>query len=150
MRFAIIAPCPWAAGLFGHRQLEGFVTHKVLIVDDSKLARMAVVKTLTALRPDWTRVEASNAEEALEHIERGPLDIVLLDFNMPGKDGLVFAAELRQSNPNISVAVVSANRQLEVINRTQAAGATFLPKPLTEKALRDFLDIAVKRSQGAG
>jgi DNA-binding NarL/FixJ family response regulator len=126
------------------------VTHKVLIVDDSKLARMAVMKALSALHPDWTRVEASNAEEALEHIRRDSLRIVLLDFNMPGKDGLVLAAELRQSNPDISVAVISANHQVEVVNRAQAAGATFLPKPVTVKALGDFLDLAVKRTQGAG
>lgn len=125
------------------------MTHKVLIVDDSKLARMAVVKLLTELHPDWTRVEASNAEEALEHVKRTPLDIALLDFNMPGQDGLVLAAQLRQSNPDISVAVISANRQMEVVKRAEAAGAAFLPKPLTAQALGDFLESAAKRSQGA-
>ena len=55
------------------------MTHKVLIVDDSKLARMAVAKALNALHPDWTRVEASNAQEALEHINQGAVDIILLD-----------------------------------------------------------------------
>jgi DNA-binding NarL/FixJ family response regulator len=64
---------------------------------------------------------------------------------MPGKDGLVFAAELSQHSPRIAVAVISANRQAEVINRTEAVGATFLPKPLTEKALDDFLNTAAAR-----
>ena len=36
---------------------------KILIVDDSKLARMAVAKMLGNLHPDWTRVEAANADE---------------------------------------------------------------------------------------
>ena len=126
------------------------MTHKVLIVDDSKLARMAVVKALNALHPDWIRAEASNAAEALEHISQGAVNIILLDFNMPGKDGLVLAAELRQTHPDISVAVISANHQVEVVRRAEAAGATFLPKPLTVKALGDFLDIAAKRIQGAG
>lgn len=121
------------------------MTHKVLIVDDSKLARMAIVRALNALRPDWPRIEASNAAEALACITESAPDIVLLDFNMPGKDGLVFAAELSQHNPEIAVAVISANRQVEVINRTEAVGATFLPKPLTEKALGDFLDAAMTR-----
>ena len=125
------------------------MTHKVLIVDDSKLARMAVTKALNALHPDWMRAEASNSEEALQHISQGAVDIVLLDFNMPGKDGLVLAAELRQTHPDISVAVISANHQVEVVKRAHAAGATFLPKPLTVKALGDFLDTAAKRIQGA-
>ena len=125
------------------------VTHKVLIVDDSKLARMAVVKALNALRPDWLRIEAGNADEALARINEQSPDIVLLDFNMPGKDGLLFAAELSQQYPQIAIAVISANRQVEVINRAEAVGATFLPKPLTEKALGDFLSAAVARQAAA-
>ena len=125
------------------------MTHKILIVDDSKLARMAVVKALKALQPDWPRIEANNAEEALAQINEENPDIVLLDFNMPGKDGLAFAAELSQQSPRIAIAVISANRQTEVINRTEAVGATFLPKPLTEKALGDFLNAAVTRQADA-
>jgi DNA-binding NarL/FixJ family response regulator len=122
------------------------VIQKVLIVDDSKLARMAVIKALNALHPDWTRLEASNADEALELVERMSPDVVLLDFNMPGKDGLILAAELRESNPRVRVAVISANRQIEVIDRAHAAGAAFLPKPLTEKALGDFLNTPAQQS----
>jgi CheY-like chemotaxis protein len=120
------------------------VTYKVLIVDDSKLARMSVAKALRTLHPDWSKAEASNADEALQQIELDTPDFVLLDFNMPGKDGLAFAADLRSKHAGISVAVVSANRQIEVIERAQAAGATFLAKPLTEQALGEFLDSAVK------
>jgi len=115
------------------------VTRKVLIVDDSKLARMAVIKALDSLHPDWTRFEASDATAALEIVRREAPDIALLDFNMPGMDGLVLAAELRQQSPATHVAVISANHQVEVVNRARAAGAAFLPKPLTADALREFL-----------
>jgi CheY-like chemotaxis protein len=125
------------------------VTYKVLIVDDSKLARMSVVKALSALHPDWPRLEAANADEALLQIDQHRPDIVLLDFNMPGKDGLAFAAELRQHSSRMSVAVISANRQVEVIQRAEATGAKFLAKPLTEQALAEFLDDAVKKRNGA-
>jgi CheY-like chemotaxis protein len=121
------------------------VTHRVLIVDDSKLARMAVIKALNTLHPDWQRAEAASADEALIRIEEFSPDFLLLDFNMPGKDGLAFAAEMSEQKPHIIVAVISANRQVEVINRAQAVGATFLPKPLTEKALGDFFAEAIKR-----
>jgi CheY-like chemotaxis protein len=122
---------------------------KVLIVDDSKLARMAVVKALNALHPDWPRSEAGSADEALARIDQELPDIVLLDFNMPGRDGLTFATELRQRYPGIVVAVISANRQIEVIDRARAAGAVFLAKPLTEQALGDFLENALKQRQAA-
>ena len=64
------------------------MSYKLLIVDDSKLARMSVAKVLTALRPDWSNVQASNADEAVALASSEGVDIALLDFNMPGRDGL--------------------------------------------------------------
>jgi len=119
------------------------MSYKILIVDDSKLARMAVNKALNALYPDWTRIEASNADEAVTSVKEKSPDIALVDFNMPGRDGLELAAELRRSKPRMRVAVVSANRQKEVVNRTRDIGATFLGKPLTDEALGEFLKAAV-------
>lgn len=120
------------------------MSYKVLIVDDSKLARMAVARALKALHPDWTAAEAANADEAMAQIQQVSPDFVLLDFNMPGKDGLVLAGELREKNPGINIAVISANHQVEVVSRAQAVGAAFLPKPLTEKALGEYFDACVK------
>jgi DNA-binding NarL/FixJ family response regulator len=116
--------------------------YKILIVDDSKLARMAVIKAMNALYPDWIRFEAANADDALKEVARSAPDVVLLDFNMPGRDGLDLAAELHRSNPRMPVGVISANHQQEIINRTRAVGASFLPKPLTDHALSKFLDDA--------
>ena len=121
------------------------MTYTVLIVDDSKLARMSVAKVLSTLHPDWKRIEAANATEALQQTRELSPEVVLVDFNMPGKDGVTLAAELRALDPRIRVAVVSANRQMEVIKRTEAAGAAFLPKPVNETSLADFLSSALGR-----
>lgn len=118
------------------------MTYRVLIVDDSKLARMAVARALGALQPDWVRVEATNADEAIEIAKKGGVDLALLDFNMPGRDGLVLAGELKALQPGMPMAVVSANHQVEVVGRAEAVGATFLPKPVTEASLRDFVSAA--------
>ncbi|WP_158916170.1 response regulator transcription factor [Caulobacter sp. S45] len=125
------------------------MTYKVLIVDDSKLARMAVAKALTALRPEWTRVEAANADDALALATDSDIDVTLLDFNMPGRNGLELAAELRALNPSMPVAVITANIQTEIVTRAQEVGASFLAKPLTQPALAAFLDEAVQRLQTA-
>ena len=125
------------------------MTYKLLIVDDSKLARMAATKALRALYPDWERVEASNADEALALAKEGAFDVALLDFNMPGRDGLQLAADLRASNPSMPLAVISANHQDEIVARTKAIGAAFLPKPLTEPALAAFLHSAVQQLKPA-
>ena len=116
------------------------MNQKVLIVDDSKLARMAIIKALDSLRPGWTRFEAADAATALEIVQRDAPDVAVLDFNMPNKDGLALAAEVKQLNPQIHLAVISANQQVEVVRRARATGAAFLPKPLTVKALGEFLD----------
>ena len=75
------------------------MTYTVLIVDDSKLARMSVAKVLSTLHPDWKRIEAANAAEALAQTMELSPEFVLVDFNMPGKDGVTLAAELRASTP---------------------------------------------------
>jgi DNA-binding NarL/FixJ family response regulator len=121
------------------------MTYKLLIVDDSKLARMSAAKALNSIYPDWTRVEAANADEAMELVASGSIDIALLDFNMPGRDGLQLATELKAGRPAMPIAVVSANHQDEIVARAKAIGAAFLPKPLTQTALEGFLMAAVSQ-----
>jgi CheY-like chemotaxis protein len=121
---------------------------KVLIVDDSKLARMAVIKALNSLHPDWAILEAGDAASALELVQKDAPDFTLVDFNMPGMDGLILAGEVRRLNPQIHVAVISANHQVEVINRARAAGAAFLAKPITAKAVGDYLDGVLRPTRG--
>ena len=125
------------------------MTYKLLIVDDSKLARMAAAKAMNALYPDWIRVEAANADEALAVVKDGSCDIALLDFNMPGRDGLQLASELKALDPSIALAVVSANNQTEIVERAKAIGAAFLPKPLNEQSLAAFLQDAVAQLKSA-
>ena len=121
---------------------------KVLIVDDSKLARMAIARALGAVHPDWTRIEAANADEALTQIRTADPDIAVFDFNMPGCDGLGLAAQARSLKPGMSVAVISANSQQEVVDRAVALGATFLTKPIAEQAFADFLAAADTKLRG--
>jgi DNA-binding NarL/FixJ family response regulator len=125
------------------------MVYKVLIVDDSKLARMAVVKALKSCYPNGVRVEAGSAEAALRAMQQDTPDIALIDFNMPGQDGLHLATDLRKLSPQMPIAIISANHQQEVVNRTKALGATFLPKPVAESTLSAFLAAATSELEGA-
>jgi CheY-like chemotaxis protein len=124
--------------------------YRVLVVDDSKLARMAVAKALTALHPDWSRVEAANAEEALAFAKSDSFDLAIIDYNMPGRDGLELAAEMLALKPDMPLAVISANHQVEVVTRAREVGATFLQKPLTAGALSEFAAAATARLSATG
>jgi CheY-like chemotaxis protein len=121
------------------------MSHNILIVDDSKLARMVVTSALRRIRPDWTITEATSGEEALAAVQKGGVQIALVDFNMPGMDGLALVAKLRQTNAHMPIAVVSANLQDEIIARARELNAAFVGKPLTDEALGAFLAGATLR-----
>lgn len=121
----------------------------VLIVDDSKLARIVMAKAISALHPEWCRIEAGHADEALHIIAGRKVDIAILDYNMPGRDGLVLAEELRTRFPAMPIAIATANVQEEVVARARAADATFVAKPVTEDGLRGFLSEAALRLRQA-
>ena len=125
------------------------MTVTVMLVDDSKLARIVAGKTLAALQPDWQRVEASSADEALQLVGARKIDAAILDFNMPGKDGLELAAELRDAYPHMPIAVITANIQDEIIARARAVNATFVSKPVTEEGLSGFVSGAALRLKQA-
>ena len=121
----------------------------VLIVDDSKLARIVAGKAVNALQPEWERVEAANADQAMAVMAERHIDVALLDFNMPGRDGIELAGEMRALRPAMPIAVITANVQDEVIARARAVQATFVIKPLTEEGLRGFISGAALRLNAA-
>lgn len=122
----------------------------VLIVDDSKLARIVVGKAVAALQPEWIRLEAGSADEAIVQFDAQKIDVAILDFNMPGRDGLELAEELRARFPAMPIAVATANVQDEIMDRARAIQATFIPKPVTEEVMRGFISGAALRLRSAG
>jgi len=120
-----------------------------LIVDDSKLARIVAGKAIAALQPDWMRIEAANAADALAIVADQQIDLAILDFNMPDKDGLELAVELRVSHPRMPIAVITANVQDEIIARVRELNATFVAKPVTEDAISGFISGAALRLRKA-
>lgn len=122
----------------------------VLIVDDSKLARIVAGKALAELQPEWQKVEAGSAAEALEVVGAREIDVALIDFNMTEKDGLELAAELRALRPEMPLAIITANIQDEIVARAREIGAAFVAKPVTADSLEGFLSGAALRLRSAG
>jgi CheY-like chemotaxis protein len=121
------------------------VSVTVLIVDDSKLARIVASKALANLQPEWSKLEAGGAEEALEKVLSEQTDIALIDFNMQPKDGLELASELRVLRPEMPIAIITANIQDEIIARARQIGAAFVAKPVTAEGLEGFISGAALR-----
>ena len=72
----------------------------VLIVDDSKLARMVACKALAKIHPDWALRRSRRCDAgAWRALQAQYVDISLIDLNMPGDGGLALAADLRRQQP---------------------------------------------------
>lgn len=105
------------------------MTRKVLIVDDSGLARRRARAILESA--GFEVVEAEDGIAALESYFVLKPDVVLLDLVMKGMYGLEVLERLRQMDPNVRVIVVSADVQTsshELVSQGGAAG--FLVKPV--------------------
>jgi CheY-like chemotaxis protein len=125
------------------------MAYTALIVDDSKLARMVLTSAFRRIRPEWELVEATSADEAMHAVSGGSVHLALVDFNMPGIDGLQLVEKIRQSHPQMPVALVSANVQNEIMARARELDAAFVAKPLTDEALGAFLSGATLRLKKA-
>ena len=108
--------------------------HKLLLVDDSALAR----RSLRAILEDngYDVVEAEDGMIALEKYFVEKPDLVMLDLVMKGMYGLDVLTKLRELDPGARVIVVSADVQSSSQEMVQAAGASgFINKPVDREHL---------------
>ena len=111
----------------------------VLIVDDSKLARIVLKKAIGALKPDWSLCEAASTDEAASQMKLQAIDLAIVDFNMPGRNGLDLAEDIRRDGGIMPIALATANIQDDIIARARALNVAFVAKPITEDTLRGFV-----------
>lgn len=122
----------------------------VIVVDDSKLSRMHVRGIILRNKPDWTVLEAANSDELYGKLDESDIQIAIIDFNMPGDNGLEAAARLRAKRPDIHIAIITANAQDAVVSGIRDLGAAFMPKPLDEEQVVRFLASAALPRRAAG
>ncbi|WP_320825384.1 response regulator [Reinekea sp.] len=111
----------------------------LLIVDDSGFARKQVIR---ALPKDWDVEisQAGNGVEALEQIEQGKGEVVLLDLTMPVMDGYGVLEAIRARDLPAVVIVISGDIQPEAEARVMRLGAlAFVKKPLNSAQLNQIL-----------
>ncbi len=112
----------------------------IMLVDDSRVARMMTRAAVQRLRPDWDIIEVASGEEALSAIALDRPDFVLMDVNMPGIGGLEAAQRLCERCPKAVVSLLTANIQDPIRQKAAELGIGFMSKPLRDEALRAFLD----------
>lgn len=96
--------------------------YRVLLVDDHRLIRYGLVKTVELSSELTVAGEASGGAEALGIVLAQPVDLVVTDLDMPG-GGLEFIARLHELNPSIRILVLSQHAERDFAVRAFAAGA---------------------------
>jgi DNA-binding NtrC family response regulator len=103
---------------------------KTLIVDDSRTIRQVIMRVLKRSVFNLAIEEAGSGERALKLFSEGTYDLVFLDYNMPGLDGLNTLDGLRADDPNTKIIMISAERNdVHVRDAMNHGAVTFLHKP---------------------
>ncbi len=135
---------------------------KVLVADDHAIVRRGIKTILTETQDLCVVDEASSGNEVIEKAKTMDLDVVLMDFDMPEKNGLDTLVELKAIYPKLSVIILSifpedhygtrflkagasgylekagAPEQLVEAVRKVAGGKTYVSPGLTEKLVTDL------------
>ena len=112
---------------------------KCLVVDDSKMSRMMLKKIIGNAHPDWEIMEAADGQQAVDTATGAELDIILLDYNMPIMDGGQAAEILRPLFPEAKMALLTANIQDSTKELAKNLNIDFIPKPVTEKKVLQYV-----------
>jgi DNA-binding NarL/FixJ family response regulator len=113
-----------------HSQTDGKDLMKILVVDDHFLVRAALRSILQEFRNQVVIMEAMDGRQTMQLVsEQADIDLILLDLNLPDRDGFSVLSELRKSYPAISVVVLSAQQDRESVAKALDLGALgFIPK----------------------
>ena len=118
----------------------------VLICDDSNLARKQMARALPA---EWQQniQFAGHGGEALDILQRQPIDLLFLDLNMPILDGYQVLAAIQQQQLSVKTIVVSGDIQPEARERVLSYGALdFIKKPVDQQKLNHVLDLVEQKT----
>jgi two-component system KDP operon response regulator KdpE len=119
---------------------------KLLVVDDDPSVRRTLHTTLYGLGFDIG--EAGTGEEAIALCRIVRYEAVLLDINMPGKDGIETCRELRRLLPRIAIIMLSVNDDHErKIEALEAGADDYVTKPFHMRELTARIRSALRRSR---
>lgn len=122
--------------------MPGPQPNRLLIVDDDPFIHQLVQAMCTGT--GWVTDSASNGEEALARLEKGPYDLLLTDILMPGMDGLALLGQLRKRYPGIPVVMMTVNNTPDhILGSLRRDAAAYIGKPFSRDRLLSTLQNAL-------
>src|SRR5437879_8371277 len=96
---------------------------RLLIADDHEIVRCGLCALLKS-HPEWeVCAEAVDGQEAVDMARQLKPDIVILDIGMPNMNGLIAARQIRQTQPNQKILVLSVTDEEQLVQEVLAVGA---------------------------
>jgi two-component system, sensor histidine kinase len=137
--FRLTISAPEVAGTDHRPKLDGFHGRTILVVDDIATNRLVAAQLL--LTSGAQVIEAASGPEALERLQKGKVDAVLLDLMMPGMDGIETLRRIRaMRGPRVPVVAMTADVLAEHSDALPPGLLDgFLPKPILPEALHEVL-----------
>lgn len=118
----------------------------VLVVDDSRLARMMISKFILSRYPHWLILEASNGPDAVEKAKVESPNYITMDYNMEGMNGAEAARLILEYAPKTNIVLFTANIQPSTRTEAGQLGLHFVAKPVTEQSVQQALDFFASRA----
>ena len=117
---------------------------KILVADDEKSIRLTVSQALSS--QGYEVATAVDGNTALEQLQASSPDLLLLDIQMPGMDGIEVLQKAIAQQPSLKVVMVSAHGSVDNAVEAMKLGAIdYLQKPFTPKELRELVSRVLNR-----
>lgn len=117
---------------------------RILIIDDEKNIRIALKQ---CFKGENYKVEMANdGEEAIEKLKNDRYDLILMDYQMPNKNGLEVLEDIRKNNIETRVIIMTAYGTVDIAVDSMKLGAVdFISKPFTIAKVKDVVGESIKK-----
>ena len=123
---------------------------KILLIDDDEWIRDSLSLFFEFEPCVFQALET--AEQGLKELETKDYDIIILDYRLPGMNGLEFLKRIQQTHPQVIKILITAYGSKEIFSQAIELGVhDFIDKPFSTKAIEDSLSrLTEERTQGNG
>lgn len=119
---------------------------KILLVDDDEWIRDSL--TLYFDTEGCQMIAVETAEEGMELLKQQGYDIILLDYKLPGIDGLTFSREIQEICPDAIKILITAYKNKKIVSEAVNVGIQdLIDKPFTIKTIEDSMLRLIQRNE---
>lgn len=112
---------------------------KLLIVDDSQVCLVLTRGYVQSFRADWVCTLAESAEQAMALIEKQAFDACVLDYNLPGRNGLELARWIRERDQQCFIGLLTSNIMNYVEDQAMSDNIHYYRKPAKPDVIQQFV-----------